>query len=192
MPNQNSALKARLDVLLEALSTEALTALIEPGVDDFFRGVLADARSGAGGIWLKVPNSDALVLAHNVGGVGSEIDGKITQPLSSGLVSEAFNGDKTVCHRGAFRHPGQSSEVDKALGQVTAHQIATPFRLFDHTRGVLTVIQTYDFVRKHKSGWGYEDKDIARVENAAVIIGRLTEYSFVRRWLGESEGQDPS
>lgn len=169
-----------LDAFFASLTAASLAAQFDPLVERYFAQVVADARSGAGGVWLESADSTALVLAHNVGGAGAEIDGRVAQPLETGLVSKAFKEGTTVCHRGFFGHKEQSKAVDRELNQVTAHQVATPFSLFGRKVGALTVIQTADLAKNRRMRWGYDDDDIARVELATAVLGRLLEFNFTR------------
>ena len=72
------------------------------------------------------------------------------------------------------------------LGQVTAHQIASPFQLFGKTIGAITVIQTLATGIEQHSDWGFDNDDILHFETGVAIIQRLFEWNIVRRITAQS------
>jgi hypothetical protein len=121
-----------------------------------------------------------------VGERGHEVEGLVSTPTDKGLVSKAFKELKTICHQGIFKHKEQSTEIDMELGQVTAHQIAAPFHLFNRPIGAITVIQTLATGIEQHSEWGFDNGDIQHFETGVAIIERLFELNIIRRITGGS------
>lgn len=134
-------------------------------------------------IWLpeKKDSEEVLTIAYNVGARGHEIEGVVSQPLDEGLVSKAFKDNDFVCHQGFFKHREQSADVDKELGQVTAHQIAAPFQLFGKTVGAITIIQTLASGIEQQSEWGFDENDVEMFKSGVQNIERLFELNIIRK-----------
>ena len=134
-------------------------------------------------IWLpeQRDGEDVLTIAYNVGERGHEVEGVISQSLDKGLVSKAFRDGETICHQGFFKHREQSVAVDQELGQVTAHQIAAPFKLFEKSVGAITVIQTLASGIEQQSEWGFDENDVSVFESGVETVQRLFELNIIRK-----------
>ncbi len=174
-----SLITNKSQAFIDELSHHSLKQLVDENLDRCFQSFLTRTDSHAGAIWIVNPTTNKLVIAYNVGGQGHAIEGQIEQSLESGLVSKSFKEEQTICHQGMFAHREQSAKVDEVLLQVTAHQIATPFRMFGRTVGVLTAIQTLDAGVRLKTEWGFDETDIEQIEVASWVIGRLLEYNTI-------------
>jgi hypothetical protein len=156
--------------------------LADPVIENSFRMLLKTIDADAAAIWL-VNTSDrgqVLTIAYNVGGRGAEIEKKVSQPLDSGLVSKAFRESATICHDGFFSHKEQSSNVDTELHQLTAHQIAAPFKIAGTLIGAATVVQVQDAKSSSRIHWGFEKPAIELFENWVAVTGRLFELNLRR------------
>lgn len=175
-------------------SSDATSNFIETPCINLFRGladaqtrksfgfVLGQIQAHAGAFWLvsEQDGQRGLTISVNEGDRGPEIEGKVFQPIDKGLVCEAFSKNETVCHQGVFRHDKQSDDIDKELGQVTAHQIAVPFSMFGKAIGAVTAIQSLASGISHHTQWGFDQDAIDTFENFVRLSERLFEYNLIR------------
>lgn len=167
------------------LNLDTLKSLTDSVVQGSIENLNDLVNGHATAIWIREnkQGDDVLTIAYNVGVKGEEVEGVVSQSLDSGLVSKAFKNEKTICHQGFFKHREQSTDVDKELGQVTAHQIATPFKLFGQSIGALTVIQTLAAGVENNSEWGFDAEDIENFEAMVRVIERLLELNVIRQLI---------
>lgn len=155
--------------------------LVDDVVAKTMSNILDHVNGHAIAIWLKENGAEEkLTIACNVGDKGASVEGLVSQPLSAGLVSKAYRDGQVVCHQGLFKHREQSLSVDKALNQITAHQIASPFRLFGNRVGAVTVVQTLAKGIEQHSEWGFTKEDISHFETGVEILQRLIELNLIR------------
>lgn len=166
-----------------ALDLGNFRSLVDDVIEKGAENLLDQINGHALAIWLKCQQSgdEVLTIAYNVGEKGSTLEGVVSQSLTGGLVSKAFKENKVVCHQGLFKHKEQSQAVDKALGQMTAHQIASPFTLFGATLGAVTVVQTLAAGIEHHSEWGFTNDDILHFATGVEVLQRLFELNIIRR-----------
>lgn len=181
--NLKSVIEEATKSFLEGIEIESVKSLVDKVVHGSLNNLITQINGHAAAIWLHEQKSagEALTIAYNVGEKGHDVEGVVSQPLDEGLVSKAFKEDKTICHQGVFKHKEQSTDVDKELGQMTAHQIAAPFKLFDKTIGAITVIQTLAKGYEQQSEWGFDKSDIAYFETSVDIVQRLLELNVIRK-----------
>jgi hypothetical protein len=175
-----------LEKFLRKMQFDQFQSLTDAVIERHLTDMLKTLEAHAVAIWVKTvgPDGDQLTIAYNVGQRGSEIEGKISQPLDEGLVSKAYRENTTICHQGIFRHREQSLSVDLQLGQLTAHQIAAPFMFFDRAIGAITVIQTLDAGLAEHSHWGFDNDKIKLFEGEVAVVQRLFELNFLKSWIG--------
>jgi len=183
----SSELRTAIDEAAESfvgrLEIVTLQSLADPVIEAAISNLNQLIDGHAIAIWLPENRAGEAVLtiAYNVGERGHEIEGVVSQSLGKGLVSKAYRDHETICHQGFFKHRDQSIDVDQKLGQVTAHQIATPFQLFDRTVGAATIIQTLaSGIEKH-SEWGFDERDVDRFQAGIETIQRLFELNIIRQ-----------
>ncbi len=172
---------------IDQMSLAQFRELRDDELDQCLVALLDRVNGHAAAIWFHETDgqTDMLTIAINVGEHGHEIEGQIHQPVGAGLVSKAFREGKIICHQGLFEHPEKSRDVDRQLRQVTAHQIAGPFRMFERTIGVVSAIQTLESgIQKHTDEWGFQDDDVQLFGVWTSILERLMEYRFLRKSLG--------
>ncbi len=177
------SIRQNIRLFVETLAPSDIRAYVDQRIDEGFTELLGQVDGHAAAVWIKPVDRDVLTIAYNVGERGAEIEGKIEQSLDTGLVSKSFNEAQTICHQGFFPHREQSDKADRALDQITAHQIASPFTLFGKKCGAVTVIQSQASQVARHTKWGFEEDDIQRVEAWTAILGRLIEYNFLRKLL---------
>ena len=190
-PNRSSRsneFEGAIEKFLRDIRYEQIRALADDVIELYLTNLLKTLEAHAVAIWLKTvgPEGDRLTIAYNVGQRGTEVEGKINQALDQGLVSKAFREGMAICHQGIFKHREQSLAVDRQLGQITAHQIAVPFRFFDRTIGAMTVIQTLDAGIADHLQWGFDKDEIKLFEGEVVVVQRLFELNFLKSWIGGS------
>lgn len=184
----NPAIESAVGVFFANLNLDSFQSLTDDVIDRSIANLIDLVNGHAIAIWLyeQKQGTDVLTIAYNVGERGHDVEGFVSTPTDTGLVSKAFKELKTICHQGIFKHKEQSTEIDMELGQVTAHQIASPFRLFDKTIGAITVIQTLATGIEQHSEWGFDKDDILHFETGVAIIQRLFEWNVVRRFTADS------
>ena len=185
MPNVDlkSAIEEATRSFLSDIEIKSVKSLVDKVVHGSLNNLVTQVNGHAVAIWLheQKPEGEALTIAYNVGEKGHDVEGVVSQPLDDGLVSKAFKEEKTICHQGVFKHKEQSTDVDKELGQMTAHQIAAPFSLFGKTIGAITVIQTLAKGYEQQSEWGFDKSDIEYFETSVDTIQRLLELNVIRK-----------
>lgn len=178
-----TAIDQATDSYLGGLELSVLPELADQVIKGSILNLIQLINGHAIAIWLPEnrDGEDVLTIALNVGERGHEIEGEISQSMDKGLVSKAYRENETICHQGFFKHREQSSAVDQELGQVTAHQIATPFKLFDKIVGAVTVVQTLASGIEQQSEWGFDENDVALFRTGIETIERLFELNVIRK-----------
>lgn len=181
--NLKSAIEAATKSFLAEVNIASIKSLVDNVVEGSLNNLTAQVNGHAAAIWLheQKPDEDVLTIAFNAGGKGHEVEGVVSQSLDDGLVSKAYKEQKTICHQGIFKHKEQSTDVDRELGQMTAHQIAAPLALFGQTVGAITVIQTLAKGYEQQSEWGFDEADISYFETSVDTVQRLLELNVIRK-----------
>ena len=164
----------------QALSLDNIRTVADEVIESGFENLLKFIHCDSAAIWLKNPAEDKLTIAFNVGGRGKELEGQVSQSLDSGLVSKAYREQQMICHQGIFNHKEQSSQIDMELGQMTAHQIAAPFKLFGQLVGAVTAVQIISSEKPRTSGWGFDDEMCHRFTNWVQVAERLFELNLLK------------
>ena len=170
---------------IDNVNIEGFRSLADRVIENAISNLIDLVNGHAVAVWLPEIKDDeeVLTIAYNVGEKGPEVEGVISQSLDKGLVSKSFKEKETVCHQGFFKHRDQSSSVDKELGQITAHQIASPFQLFGETIGAITVIQTLGAGVEQHDDWGFNDEDVRHFDKSVQIVQRLFELNLIRSFM---------
>ena len=167
---------------VEQVDVSNLKSYTDDVIEQSLLHLIDKVNGHAVAIWLpeNKEGEEVLTIAYNVGDNGPEVEGVISQSLDDGLVSKAFKESQVVCHQGFFKHKDQSSEVDKELGQMTAHQIAAPLAILGQTIGAITVIQTLGAGVENHEDWGFDDDDVEHFRVVVSVIQRLFELNLIR------------
>lgn len=177
MTSQPSTPPARI----EDLSLKELHALCDHEV----RGLLADflplVNASEMAIWAKDPAGPHLVPILDTLGPCGPVEMKITQPLTSGIVSQVYREQAPFLDQGLWRSKAQSPLVDRALRQSTLHELCVPFRLADHPLGVLCAVQLSDSIHQAPARWGFTPQDLAILTVAAQAAALAME----RAWFAQ-------
>ncbi len=178
----SSAIEAAAQSFLSGLSVDSFQTLSDKVIDGCMKNLMNQVNGHAAAVWVHQSSDEGevLTIAYNIGEKGRDVEGVVSQSLDSGLVSKAYKDLETICHQGFFKHKEQSAEVDKELGQITAHQIAAPFQLFGQTVGAITVIQTLATGVAQQSEWGFDESDVSVFKDSAEAIQRLFELNAIR------------
>jgi hypothetical protein len=123
---------------LEMLRPSEARELVSPLMSDLFADALKSIAADGGTLWWLCPGEAVLEAVFNP--LEPEIAGR-RQPLVSGIISLVLATSETMRVETVDAHLRHSPAIDTALGKTTHSMIAVPFRILDHTRGVLTAVR---------------------------------------------------
>ena len=176
-PNPFAGDIARLSIAeLHSLGDEALRSLLAEFIP------LTHASEIA--IWAKDPAADQLVALFDTAGPSGVLELKVTQPLTSGIVSQVFREHAAFLDQGFWRPKKQSPLVDQMLNQVTQNEMCVPFEVAGHPLGVMSAVQLTDNRHKDPSRWGFDQQDLKHLKVAAQALGQSMERALLARKLG--------
>ena len=161
--------------------------------DDPVRSLLAEflplIHASELAVWVKDPAADQLIALLDTLGPGGPVELKITQPLSSGIVSQVFREQSPFLDEGVWRSKTQSPLVDQALRQSTLHEMCVPFHLVGHPLGVLCAVQLSDSIHQAPARWGFTRADLAILKVAAQAIAIGMERAYLsQNWSTAGAG----
>ncbi|MEM9944139.1 MAG: hypothetical protein AAF939_21465 [Planctomycetota bacterium] len=166
--------------ILNNPSVQRFQELADPVIRDSMRDLAKHLGANAAALWVRPPGEEKLTIAVNVGIRGTEVEGKISQDLSSGLVSKAFKENVVICDEGPFRHSEQSMDVDMELGQMTQFQIAGPIQMFGTTVGAVTDIQMTTADSPAPQEWGFQKGAEEIFRRWLPVAQRLFEWQHIQ------------
>ena len=172
--------QAAIQGFLDSISVERINALADSVIKNSFEELLAQLNADAGAVWVVAESADEITIAVNVGLRGNTIEGQVSQKLERGLVSKAFRDDQIISDEGLLPHSEKSADVDCQLGQMTVHQIAAPFKLFDTRIGAVTIIQTVTNENTRKKQWGFNENAVESFGRWIQVAQRLFEYECLK------------
>lgn len=147
--------------------------------DDAVRGLIAEflplIHASELAIWVKDPQADNLVALLDTLGPGGPVEMKISQPLSSGIISQVFRDQKPFLDEGLWRSKAQSTLVDRALRQSTLHQMCVPFQIGGQLIGVMSAVQLADSIHQPPARWGFTRHDLDILHVAALAASLAME-----------------
>jgi hypothetical protein len=123
---------------LEMLRPSEAREMVSPLMSELFADTLKSIAADGGTLWWLIPGEAMLEAVFNP--LEPEIKGK-RQPLVSGIISLVLATSETMRVETVDAHLRHSPAIDTALGKTTHSMIAVPFRILDHTRGVLTAVR---------------------------------------------------
>ena len=153
--------------------------------DDAVRHLLAEfiplTHASEIAIWIKDPLAEQLVALIDTSGSERGFELKITQALSSGIVSQVFRDQQPFLDRGLWRSAKRSPLVDAAMNQVTQNEMCVPFAVAGQAVGVMSAVQLTDARHVEPSRWGFDASDLKILSVAAMALGLALERSLLRR-----------
>lgn len=110
-----------------------------------------------GSFWIAAPGGQELVITLNTGARAADLEGVVQQPLTEGVVSEAFRTGGPVSDDGVRHSPHFSHLIDTAIGQHTFYVTAAPVLFAGQPIGVLSVVQVAALERMmpRRTVWGF-------------------------------------
>lgn len=165
---------------LDSISVERVSALADSVIKSSFEDLLNRLNADAGAVWIVAEGSDEITIAVNVGLRGDTVEGQVSQNLERGMVSKAFRDGQIISDEGLLPHSEKSIDVDCELGQMTVHQVAAPFRLFDKRIGAVTIVQTVTNANTNRKQWGFSENAVESFGRWIEVGQRLFEYEFLK------------
>ncbi len=147
---------------------------------------VSDMDGHEGSIWIIDNKNEQLVTCYNT----EELARHVCQPLSSGLVSKAYNEERPIHHKGIHRYRDGSGMVDDKLEQKTQHQISVPFYVAGKLCGALSVVQlSSDFHSEPREDvpWGFSDASIPLLAATATVIAENIEADRITQQPEEED-----
>lgn len=135
-------------------------------------------------IWVKDPDAERLVALFDTAGPAGPLELKVSQPLTSGVVSQVFRDRKPYIDKSLWGTNKQSPLVDQALHQVTQNVICVPFDLAGFPIGVMSAVQLTDGKHKNPARWGFQDQDLNLLKLASLALSQSMERSLLARRAG--------
>lgn len=158
---------------LEILRPSEARELVCPLMSGFFADALKSIAADGGTLWWLSPGEAMLEAVFNP--FEPDIEGK-RQPLVSGIISLVLATSETIRVDSADSHRRHSPAIDDTLGKTTRSMIAVPFRILDHTLGVLTAVRlanTDPFSPEDTAVMERQAQSLA-VHLSAVLSARIT------------------
>ena len=148
--------------------------------------VIKDAfkRVGAseGSVWLLDEKKEFLVNAYNTGPHAQEVERKLKQPLTEGILSMVIANEQSFVENEVYKNSRHSKLVDQQLHQVTHAMIAAPFYLLKHCCGVISCVHLNK--PGETSEARFSNAQLGIVQMAASVASDLIDYMLLRVTVG--------
>lgn len=182
------ALKTSPAVLLDGMHGRVL--------DTALRGIGAHE----GSLWLAEETGHALLPVWNNGPDAQRFVGSFRLPSTQGITGLVFSTGLSVCESEVCFSDKQHRGLDDELGVLTWAMLAAPLSFFGEVRGVITAVRlvrrdSLSSLPKSRADWpadvpvpeSFSVENLALIEQAAAVLGRLLEHRF-QSWAigGES------
>jgi len=177
-PQSSSSVSA-----IDRLSLAELHTLCDHEVRSLLAEFLPLINASELAVWVKDPEADRLVALLDTLGPSGPVEMKITQPLTSGIVSQVFRSQTHFLDDGLWRSKAQSPLVDQALRQSTQHEMCVPFHLAGHPVGVMCAVQLSDSIHQAPTRWGFNSHDLAILKVAAQAAALGMERALLTQRL---------
>ncbi len=164
---------------IDRLSITELHALCDDDVRSLLAEFLPLINASELAVWVKDPEADRLIALLDTLGPSGPVELKITQPLSSGIVSQVYRSQTHFLDDGLWRSKAQSPLVDQALRQSTQHEMCVPFQLAGHPIGVMCAVQLSDSFHQAPTRWGFNSRDL----NILKVAAQATSLAMDRARL---------
>ena len=158
---------------LEILRPSEARELVTPLMSEFFSDALQTIAADGGTLWWLSPGEVMLEAVFNP--FEPEIAGR-RQPLVSGIISLVLATSETIRAETVDSHQRHSPAIDAALGKTTRSMIAVPFRIMNHTRGVLTAVRLTNTKPFGSAETGIMERQAQALANhfSTVLCARIT------------------
>ena len=176
----------RLAQLSAQLHAAQFRSLLDPVAQRVLEQGFAEAGAHEGTVWLLDETGENLVPAFNTGPDAELLVGKFKQPLSSGLICMVFATERPFLENAVWQHAQQSKLLDAKLGTQTCAMIAVPLCFLGACRGVVSCVQLQRPYSPAPAPPGFKPEQLARVEHAVALLGRLVEFRLLSQTVGWS------
>lgn len=166
---------------IETLPIEKLHALCDHEVRSLLAEFLPLVNASEMALWVKDPAGPHLVPILDTLGPAGPVEMKVTQPLTSGIVSQVYREQTPFLDQGLWKSKAQSPLIDKALRQSTLHELCVPFHLAGHPLGVLCAVQLSDSIHQAPARWGFTPQDLAIL----TVAAQATSLAMERVWFAQ-------
>ena len=163
------------------LSIAELHSLGDEAVRSLLAGFIPLIHASEIAIWVKDPGADQLVVLFDTAGPDGDLELKVTQALSVGIVSQVYCEQTSFVDHGLWRSKKHSSLVDQALHQLTQNEMCVPFQLAGHQFGVMSAVQLTDLKHEAPTRWGFDEQDLKTLELAAQALGQAMERALLAK-----------
>jgi len=170
------SLKARLSAIVGEVRAENIADVI--GEDTRLLPTLA--QGGAGQELLLWARSARAFLAAWTSRPFDAIAGVATADLDVGLISQVFASGKSVLQAGAEVQANQWTNLEETRGQVIDGMAASPVFIFGKCAAALALAA----YRGEGNSSAVTHEGLARLAEAASVVGRLLEDRLLRATLG--------
>jgi hypothetical protein len=143
-----------------------------------------DAGASEGTVWILESATESLVPSYNTGPHADKLVGKFRQPLSAGLISMVFAAEQPFLENHVFENANHDKSVDSLLRLRTYAMIAVPLYFLGACRGIISCVQLTNLSSAPPDPKGFDEGAKARVCLAAGTLGRLIDYSVLKKTLG--------
>lgn len=187
------------DRALETNPQALLQGLPAQAASNALRGIAADE----GTVWLSMDGGTSLVPIWNNGPDAGRMVGSFRLASNQGITGWVFTSGMASCESEVCLNQQQHRELDRTLGVLTWAMLAVPLRLADERRGVFTAVRLIrldalpdlqtvplnrqDFPSDFVPPDSFSVDDLASIEVAAQIIGRLVDHRLTAWALGWEE-----
>lgn len=178
------ALEDRLTSIGRSIVPENMASVLDETMRRTIGVAFEDAGASEGTVWIVEPATESLAPAYNTGPSADKLVGKIRQPLNAGLISMVFAAEQPFLENQVFKDPKQDKSIDSILGQRTVAMIAVPLYFLGACRGVISCVQLANVSSSADDPRGFAEADKARVCLASAVLGRLIDYSLLRKTVG--------
>ena len=168
---------------ISQLPIDALHDLCDHEVRSLLAEFLPLVNASEMAIWIKDPAAPHLVPILDTLGPSGPVEMKISQPITSGIISQVFREQTPFLDKGLWRSKTQSPLVDQALSQSTLHELCVPFHLGGHPIGVLCAVQLADSIHQAPTRWGFNSQDLAILSVAAQAAALAIERAWFARQI---------
>lgn len=163
------------------LSPAELNALADPPARQLLARFIPLTHAHEIAVWAKDPVADQLVPFLDTAGPSGKFEMNTAQSLARGIVSRVYRENTSFLERGLWRSRERSTEIDKALQQVTENEMCVPFYLAGRLMGVVSAVQLTDSRHRPPKRWGFDEADLALLGVAAEAVAQSLERSWLMR-----------
>lgn len=177
-------LAEKLERLAASIGPAQFGSLLTPLMRQVLAHGFQDAMADEGTVWLLDESNEHLVPAYNTGPQAAEWVGRFKQPLNQGLICMVLATEQPFLENEVWKNGRQSKLLDTQLQVQTWSMIAVPFYFLRACRGVVSCVQLKRDGASQPEPPGFSPGHLERVQLAAALLSRLTEFEFLSGAVG--------